>query len=187
MAEAFSFPTDRYVLIGTIGRPHGLGGEVKLHLYSGQPENLRSYKRLVLVAEGGTLSLPLRLASSRARGKAAIVGLETIHDRTDAEQLKGMGVLVEKNELPEIGKDEYYYWQFSGVTAKTVDGRLLGRVEDIFSNGAQDILVLRGTGQEYLIPILKSTVVSLTGDELIIAVPPGLLEINSGLPGDGDE
>jgi 16S rRNA processing protein RimM len=185
MAEAFSFPTDRYILIGKIGKPHGLRGEVRLHLFSEQPENLKNYRRIFVVSTNGELSQPLQLLSSREQGKAAIIELESISDRDAADRLKGMGVLLEKTELPDTEEDEYYYYQYVGLAVKTVDDLFLGRVERIFSNGAQDILVIRGTDQEYLIPIVKSFIVRRTDEELVISVPPGLLGINSGMP-DGD-
>ena len=69
----------------------------------------------------------------------------------------------------------------------TGDGRALGRVQKIFSNGAQDILVVGEGNQEYLIPILDSIIVRRTDTELIIDPPPGLLEINSGTADTEDE
>jgi 16S rRNA processing protein RimM len=112
------------------------------------------------------------------QGKTAIVSLETIDERNGADRLKGMGVLVEKAELPKTDEDEFYYYQLVGLAVKTREGRDLGRVENIFSNGAQDILVIRGKDQEYLIPILQSIIVRRTDEDLIVAPPPGLLEIN---------
>jgi len=63
----------------------------------------------------------------------------------------------------------------------------LGRVEHIFSNGAQDILVIREDSQEYMVPILDSIVVRVTADAIVIAPPPGLLELNSGNTHGGDD
>ena len=186
MVKSFSFPADRFILIGKIGKPHGLRGEFRLHLYSEQPENLADYDRLVLVSDGGQLLPPLRIISRRVQGKTAIVGLESVDERNGADHLKGMGVLVERTEMPTPNEDEYYYYQFVGLAVKTQEGLLLGRVDNIFSNGAQDILVIRGKTQEYLIPILRSLIVQQTEEELIIAPPPGLLEINAlGVDDDG--
>lgn len=179
MADTFSFPTDRFILIGKIGKPHGLRGEVRLHHFSEQAENLQSYSRLFLVSLGGEISGPHRVDSRRLQGKTSIVGLESVTDRNEAEAVKGRGVLLEKSELPKMGENEYYYYQFSGLTVKTVEGRLLGKVENIFSNGAQDILVVRQEDQEYLIPVLQSVIARRTDEELIVDPPAGLLEINS--------
>ena len=94
-----------------------------------------------------------------------------------------MGVLLDKEDLPKGNEGELYWYQFDGLPVKTRAGTLLGRVEKIFSNGAQDILVVRDGSQEYLIPILDSIIVSRTDEEIIVDPPPGLLEINSGREG----
>ena len=184
MADAFTYPADRYVLIGKIGKPHGLKGGVWLHLFSGQPESISDYGQLVLVSQGGKVSAPLRITSCRIQGKAAIVGFEGTEDRNSANDLKGMGVLVNKKDMPPVGEGEYYYFQFLGLSVTTVDGRSLGQVENIFFNGAQDILVIVKGSQEVLIPILPSVIVRQSDRELIISPPPGLVDINSGPPDD---
>lgn len=186
MADVFSFPTDRYILIGKVGKPQGLHGEVRLYPSYGQPERIRSYGRLVLVSTQGRLSPSLQVTACRIQGKAAIVGFETISDRNQAEQLKGMGVLLDKEDLPP--ESESASWdRFLGVPVKTQEGRELGRAETIFSNGAQDILVVQGSGREYLIPIVDSIIVRRTDEEIIVAPPPGLLEINSGMADEGND
>jgi 16S rRNA processing protein RimM len=187
MVEMFSFPTDQYLLIGRVGKAHGLHGEVKLHLFSGQPENVTGYSHLILVSTAGTLSAPYRIATCRVQGKTAIAGLELVEDRNHAEQLQGMGILITKEDLPQGMEGDSFWYQYYNLPVRTADGRLLGHVEKIFSNGAQDILVVQGGGHEYLIPILDSIVVRRTDKELIIAPPPGLLEINSGLDDGGED
>ncbi len=62
----------------------------------------------------------------------------------------------------------------------TDSGQELGVVKAIFSNGAQDILVIRqqGSAEELLIPVTAGTLVDDTRKTLIVNLPPGLLEIN---------
>ncbi|MDR3628774.1 MAG: ribosome maturation factor RimM [Desulfocapsaceae bacterium] len=187
MADTFSFPADRYILIGKIGKPHGLRGEVRMSLYSGQPENLQSYSHLVLVATDGSVTAPLRIVSSRAQGKGAVVGFESILDRDGAEKLAGMGVILDRAEIAGADKGDSFWFQFIGLAVKTEDGRYLGRVEHIFSNGAQDILVIRDGSAEYLVPILDSIITCRTDEEIVVAPPPGLLELNSGIADGGDD
>ena len=187
MTDTYSFPADRYILIGKVGKPHGLHGEVRLHLYSGQPETLLSYSHLILVSPAGRLSSSLQVVTCRPQGKAAIVGFESISGREAAEGLVGMGVLLDREYLPGAADGEWYWYQFDGLQVVTCDGRILGRVHKIFSNGAQDILVVGEGNEEYLIPILDSIIVRRTDAELIIDPPPGLLEINSGMADTEDE
>ncbi len=186
MTQRFSFPTDKYVLIGKIGKAHGLKGEVKVISFSDQPKNIEQYRQLVLVTEQGNLSSPLDIVQSRAGAKETIVALQSITDRTAAEKLRGSGVLVAKEELPPLPEDEFYLHELEGVEVTTEEGQALGRVQSFLYNGVQDILVVGAGEEEYLIPLIPGMIVERNEDGIVIAPPPGLLEINSETGEQGD-
>jgi len=177
MTEEYPYPTDEYVLLGKITKAQGLRGEVKIFAFSGQPENFLGYSTLVLVNRSGTMSVPLAVENLRIQGKTVIIKLVSITNRNQAEAIEGMGVLLAKNLLPEPACDEYYWYRFEGKLVRDLSGRSIGRVESLFSNGAQDILVVKSGKDEILIPITKDIVVRETSEELIVDPPPGLLEL----------
>jgi len=179
MAEDFSYPVDEYILLGKIGKAHGLRGEVKIFSFSGQPENFRDYKEVVLVTMSGKLSSALVIEKIRVQGKMAVVQLASVNSRDRAEEIEGMGVLLAKNLLPEAAEDEYYWYQYQGKLVLAQDGSTIGRVESLFNNGAQDILVIKSGEKEILIPITKNILVKETADELIVNPPPGLLDLTN--------
>lgn len=179
MAQEFKYPAAEYLLLGKVVKAHGLRGEVKLFLYSGQPENLAGYKELVLVDKSGGLTCPLAIVASRIHGKAAIVRLASVSSRTQAEAIENRGVLLARKHLPTIGAHEFYWHQYQNKVVVDTAGREIGSVENIFTNGAQDILVIRSGIDEILIPVTESILVGETADKLIINPPPGLLELNS--------
>lgn len=185
MHHKFSFPEERFLLIGTVGKPQGLKGEVNIHPFSGQPENLHAYQTLFLVDKKGELSPELHVDSFRAHKGKAIILFDRVTDRTFAEKLTGMGVLVARNDIPELDDDEFYYHQFVGLSVKTDDGIELGRLSSFFSNGAQEVMVIDGDDGEYLIPFIKEIIVSQNETDLIINPPPGILDINEDDDSDG--
>ncbi len=179
MSDSYSFPEEEYILIGKVIKAHGLRGEIKINPFSGQPTNLNHYPKLVLVNKEGQLSSNLAVQKSRATGKITIVKLAEVDDRNGAEKLCGMGVLIHKDDLPQLGENEFYYHQFINLTVKTDKGIELGIVSNIFSNGAQDIMEIEGTDRQYLVPILKDIIVSHDDNCIIIAPPPGLLDLSN--------
>ncbi len=179
MAEDFTYPVGEYILLGKVGKAHGLRGEVKIFSFSGQPENFLGYKEVVLVNTSGKLSAPLVIEKIRAKGKTAIVQLASINSRDRAEEIEGRGVLLPKHLLPETGENEYYWHQYQGKLVLDQNGLTIGRVESLFTNGAQDILVVKSGEKEILIPITKSIFVRETADELIVDPPPGLLDLTN--------
>lgn len=179
MTEEFDYP-DEYLLLGKITKAHGLRGEVKMFLHSGQPENVQGYKELVLIDNTGKQSAPLTVLKSRNQGKVAIVQFASVTSRSDAEQIEGRGVLLNKRDLPEVSEDEYYWHQYLGKVVVDLAGNTLGKVDHIFANGAQDVLVIKAANREILIPVTKEILVGVTAGELTIDPPPGLVELNVG-------
>jgi 16S rRNA processing protein RimM len=177
MAEDYSYPAGEYVLLGKIAKAHGLRGEVKIFSFSGQPENFHGYKEIVLVNTSGKLLVPLAVENVRIQGKTAIAKLASVNSRERAEEIEGMGVLLAKNLLPETAEDEYYWYQYEGKAVLDLNGQTIGRVESLFSNGAQDVLVVKSGKEEILIPVTKNIIVRETAEGLIINPPPGLLDL----------
>ena len=179
MADDFPYSSELYLLIGKIVEPHGLKGEVLIFSFSGHPKNIQQYPQLFLVSPSGKLSPPHTIEKSRIKGKTLIARLNSISDRNQAETLIGMGVLVSKEDLPQPGENEFYLYRMEGLPVFTIEGRKLGTVAHIFSNGAQDLLVVQDGENEYMIPVLDSIIKVHDSEKIVIDAPPGLLEINS--------
>ena len=171
---------DKVLPVGEIGRPHGVKGEMKVYPYSGNAESLQSYSTLLVATpeNGATQSYVLR--SCRSQGQFAVIKLDGVDSRTDAGQLTGCEVLVERHEMPELADDEFYWHDLQGMAVVTSHGRPLGTVSRLMSTGAHDILVVVDRGREYLIPALDEFVVAIDAESGTITVDPpeGLLEMN---------
>ncbi len=178
MADAFPL-SDTDILVGKIGKAHGLAGETKLYAYSDEPESLLNYREVVLIDKDGNKSPSLKIEKARIQGKTAVYKLETIDNRNRAEAIQGMGILIDKKDLPAALENEYYWFEFEGLPVVTNDGRKLGHIRSIFSNGAQDILVVSDGQDEYLIPVIPTIIKEHNKDGVVITPPPGLLDLNS--------
>ena len=179
MAADFTFPED-YVLVAKISGPHGLRGDVKIQCFSDSAETILDYSKLVIVDNQGHLSPALQVQKSRLQGKTVVLKLEGIDDRDKAEKLQGKGILVSKTDLPALAEDEYYWYQLLHLPVTTEEGQLLGVIESIFSNGAQDVMVVKDGNSELLVPIVDSIIKEHNEKGVVITPPPGLLEIQRG-------
>ncbi len=179
MSHLFDFP-DEYVIVGKVAKAHGLQGEIKVHSFSDSPASLLDYRQVVLVDKSGRLTRKLDVENARLHGKGIILKLEEIDDRDNAESIHGLGILVDKKELAPLEEEEYYWYQWYKLPVHTAEGKYLGIITSLFSNGAQDILVVENDNDEYLIPILHTTIHEHSEKGVVITPPPGLLEINNG-------
>ncbi|MFT5698745.1 MAG: 16S rRNA processing protein RimM [Desulforhopalus sp.] len=173
------YPKDRYLLVGKTTKPHGLGGEVKIYCFSGQPENFLEYKELTLCDLKGNLTGPIAVTKCRVQGKTAVVKLATIADRTAAENIEGYEVMLLKEHLPKTQPGEYYWHQYVGKQLVDKDGALIGTIKELFNSGAQDILVVKTVNGEVLIPFIDDFFIEETDEKIVVELPPGLLEINA--------
>jgi len=179
MPSDYVYPADEFLLLGKVAKAHGLHGELKIFLYSGQPVNVADYSELNFVSKTGSISSPYTVLKSRVHGKAVIVQLASIGNRTQAEAVEDYGVLLAKKHLPAIGENEYYWHQYQNKLVVDLAGNTIGRVEHLFTTGAQDILVIKMGEEEILIPVTKEIIVSETAETLIVDPPPGLIELNT--------
>ncbi|GAB4338551.1 MAG: ribosome maturation factor RimM [Desulfobulbaceae bacterium] len=170
---------DELVLLGKVTKPHGIRGEVKMYPYSGRPENFLQYREVLLGTEQDPQRIPYGIEKARVQGKQVLLKLEGCETRAQADSLAGMQVWLRKSDLPELNEDEFYLLELEGKRVVTTGGRQLGRVAAVLETAAHDILSIRDGRREYLVPVREGLVVRLGEDEVVLDVPPGLLDINS--------
>ena len=77
---------------------------------------------------------------------------------------------VDRSRLPEPDEGEFYWADLVGLAVRNVEGVVLGQVESLTSNGAQDVLVVRDGETERLIPFVQGPIiqsVSLQANEIV--------------------
>jgi 16S rRNA processing protein RimM len=158
----------RHILIGVVGRPHGVRGLVRLHSYAAEPADLPGYgpladdrgRRFVVRWQGdGIAELSQLIDGKRVR----------VADRAAAGQLVNLRLYVDRDRLPPPDTDEFYLADLNGLLAVAPDGRALGRVAAVHDHGAGVFLEI-GT---LLIPFTRAAVpdVDLAAGRLVV-VPP---------------
>jgi len=178
VAEESSIAEGRFVLVGTVTRPHGIKGELKVRPYSDQPDTFCRYTKLYLSPEERGEKRLYTARQARISGTLVILRLEECQDRNGAEQLAGSQIWVTNDKLPPLEADEFYLHTLIGKDIRTVDGQDLGRAARLLSTSGQDLLVIRQAKKEYLIPIVKPFIRSIDEQAVVLDLPEGLLEIN---------
>ena len=170
------------MVVGRIGKPHGLRGEVTVDVRSDEPER-RFAPGAVLAAEpprGSHSTLrSLTVQTARWHQTTLLVAFAEIPDRTAAEAARGvvLSARVDPSDAPD-DPDEYYDHQLVGLAAYDEAGRPLGEVLAVVHGGAQDLLTVRTPdGRDALVPFVRALVpeVDLAGGRVVIADRPGLV------------
>lgn len=146
----------RLIVIGRIGRVHGVQGWVRLHSYTDPRDALLSYGDCFLRSTGEWRAA--RFADGRAQGRTLIARFDGVFDRDDAARLTGADIGVRRDDLPDAEAGRYYWADLEGLAVRQRDGRSLGEVSYLIATGANDVLVVRGE-RETLIPFIMNDVI----------------------------
>jgi len=170
------------VLVGRIGKPHGIRGDVTVDVRTDEPAE-RFAPGSVLRAEpprGSAWKRPtLTVADARWHQSVLLVRFEEIDDRSAAESARGILLHATRpaDATPD-DPDEYYDHQLVGLAAYDLDGTALGEVSAVVHGGAQDLLTIRTPdGRDALVPFVKALVpeVDLASRRVVVADRPGLV------------
>ncbi len=166
------------VVVGRIGRPHGVRGEVTVEVRTDDPD-LRFVPGAVLRTDPADRG-PITITRVHWHGTTLLLTLEGVDSREAAEAVRNTELLVDVADLPEIeDPDSFYDHQLVGLTARLPDGSVLGEVTAV-RHEAQDLLVVRRTdAPDALIPFVSAIVptVDLDGGLVVVDPPEGLLEL----------
>lgn len=161
------------VVVGRIGRPHGLRGDVTIAVTTDDPD-ARFTPGAVLASDRG----PLTVAARRRSGNQLLLRFAGVDDRDAAEALRGTTLSVPAETLPEVDDpDEFYDHQLVGLTVRHADGRSLGEVIDVWHPPAAPVLLVRRPdGSEEAVPFVRALVptVDLAGGFLVVEPPDGM-------------
>jgi 16S rRNA processing protein RimM len=166
------------LVVGRIGRPHGVRGEVSVDVRTDDPER-RYAAGVALTADPSRQALTV--VRSRWHHGRLLVLFEGSADRFDAEALRGQLLVVDSATAGETAPGEYWDHQLVGLAAVHVDGTRIGEVvEVIHVPGSELLAVRRPDGAEVLIPFVEAIVptVDLDAGHVVVDPPEGLLEIN---------
>jgi 16S rRNA processing protein RimM len=178
------------VVVGRIGRPHGLRGEVTVEVRTDEPDR-RFVAGTRLTAEpprGSAIGLTtLAVESLRWHQTTLLVKFAELTDRTAAEGARGTLLLthLDAGESPD-DPDEFYDHQLVGLRVEDLGGAVIGEVTGLV-HGAQDLLEIRASdGRPTLVPFVAALVpeVDLAGGRVVVADRPGLV---APFPDDRDE
>jgi len=160
------------VVVGRIGRPHGIRGDVTVEVRTDDPD-ARFAPGSVLATDPADRG-PLTVAHTGRSGQITLLHLEGVDDRDAAEALRGTLLQVDADALPDLGDDdEYYDHQLIGLRARRVSGADLGTVTDVLHPPASPVLVVtRPDGTEELVPFVAVIVPEVDLDQGVAVIDP---------------
>ena len=162
-----------WVLVGSLGAPHGVRGDMRLKSFTENPASLFKFADLRLGADGKPVSL-----TKKGKSKDGfIVHIDGVDTPEAVSALTGRELFVHRDALAPAGDDEYYLADLIGLEARDESGDKIGVVDAVENFGSEDLIELildepvKGLGRYAFIPFRKQlvTAVDIKGGFLIVA------------------
>jgi 16S rRNA processing protein RimM len=167
---------DDLVVVGRIGPPRGVRGELFVEPLTDAPQDRFAPGTVLRTGSASTLTVE---ASSMASGKL-VVHFAGVDSRESAEALRGTELVIPAGERPALDDpDEFYDTDLVGLEARGVDGAVIGRVADVVHAAGASYLVVDVDGRDRLVPFVGAIVptVDVPGGFVVIDPPEGLFDL----------
>lgn len=154
--------------IGRVSKAHGVKGALRIELLTDFPERFAAGREVEVAGRS------MVVAASEDGEAGLLVRFEGVDDRTTAEQLVGAYCTIPLADARPLPADRFYAFQLVGLRVFDLRRqRELGRVAEVLSYAANDVLRVVQENREVLIPMVKSIVHSIDLNEgrIIVELP----------------
>ena len=142
------------ITIAQILKPQGIRGEIKVKCLLDSPSDIKKYK--IVEIDGNSY----QILSARADATAGYINLSGVYDRDCAEKLRGKFINVLRENAPTLEKDSFYIVDILGSSLKTEEGKILGKIVDIYS-ASVDVYVVENADKKLTFPRVDGLILKI--------------------------
>ncbi len=168
---------DKLIELGNCKKPHGVKGAFSFFLINQKDSSLKKGSFVTLIPLNSASSIDPNgqefEISSIGHGNKTIVTLKGVDNRNLVEAMIPFSIHIKRSELPELDDDNYYLSDLIGLKAIDEDGKSIGTVIEMGTNGVQEILRIKGESGVLEILLVDHFVKEINWDEgtIIVVVP----------------
>ncbi len=165
-----------YLEVGQIVNTNGLKGLLKINPFT---DDITRFERLkTILVEHKKELLEFEIESVRYQKKQVLLKLKGIDTIEEAEKYREDYLKINRNKEEKLPEDTYYIVDLIGLDIYTENGELLGKLDDIFSTGSNDVYVVKNSeGKQILLPAISDVIknIDLEQKKIVVNLIEGLL------------
>lgn len=165
-----------YFEIGQIVNHFGIKGMVKVNPFTDDISQFEKLKSILLVKDGKLSEVEIE--ETKYSKNQVLLKLKGINTVEEAEKYRGCYLKIARSNSKKLPKDTYFIADLLGLTVYTDENILLGKVEDIYNSGANDIYVIKSEdGKQILLPGTKEVIkqIDLEQERITVHIIKGLI------------
>lgn len=162
--------------IGKIVNTQGLKGEVRIYSYTDDINRFDDLEKFYIGKDRENLFIVEKV---RYKGNMIIMKIKGIDKIEDAEKLRDKFIYVSRENSRELDEDEFFVADMIGMDVETVDGKYIGKLDEVLQYAANDVYVIKSSdNNEYLIPAVMQFVptIDIKSKKMIINPIKGMLD-----------
>lgn len=143
------------MIIGHFGSAYGVKGWLKVNSATDPIENILNYLPWQVYHQG--LWSSLTITAGKKQGKYILVKIEGCDTPETAKTYTNDSIAIEREQLPALPSNEYYWSDLIGLSVINQDGINFGHVKSLLATGSNDVLVVKNSRQR-LIPYTEEVI-----------------------------
>lgn len=123
-------------------------------------------------------AVPCTIESVKMRGSEIYLKLKGVDDKTAADHLRGLYLMVEESRKKKLAEDKFYIDDLIGCSVKDEQGRLYGTITAIEEYPAHQIYTVRTKRGPVMLPAVREFILRIEMEKrtVIIRPPAGLFD-----------
>ena len=166
---------NKYLELGQIVNVKGPKGEVKVNSFTDDNTKFERIKKVMVRRKDELTEYEIEKVGYHKT--QVILKFKKVDTIEEAEKLRNAYIVVDREVLGELPEGVYYIADLIGLEVYTEDGEYLGKVDDIFNTGSNDIYVVKDDlGKQKLLPGIDEVIkkVDLDNGRITVNLIEGL-------------
>ncbi len=166
----------KYLEIGQIVNTFGIKGMVKVKPFTDNIERFSNLEKIYIKNKLGQTEY--KIQEVKYHKNMVLIKFEGIENPEQADLLRNSYLIVDRETEEPLEAGRYYIVDMIGLDVFTDDNEYLGKLEDIYNTGSNDIYVVKNElGKQVLLPAIEDVIKNIDMDnkKVIVHLIPGLV------------
>ena len=166
----------KYLEIGQIVNTFGIKGMVKVKPFTDNIERFDELEKVYIENKKGKKEYEIE--EVKYHKNMVLIKFKGIENPEDANLLRESYLLVDRANEKPLEEGTYYIVDMIGLDVYTDENELLGKLEDIFNTGSNDIYVVKNElGKQILLPAIDEVLkeIDMDNKKVVVHLIPGLI------------
>jgi len=167
----------QYLEIGQIANTFGIKGQVKVVPFTDDINRFDELKKIYIVNKASRKEVEIE--DVKYHKNMILLKFKGLNKIEDVEIYKNCYLEIDRNDGKQLEEGEYYIVDLLGLDIFSDEGKYLGKLDDIYNTGSNDIYVVKDElGKQLLLPAIRDVIkeVNLEDKKITVHLLEGLLD-----------